>query len=291
MTSSFTQLSDELSEVERQIIAIRLKCEEKVQSEDERCAQVERKREECIEEHKKTVADAVEEYEEQIRGVRERADEQVGRTKQETSEALERARVATEKAVEAETRAKKLERELYKLRRVLDAALLDEEKRTRQVKNETEERVHQRLEDTNNYIRDMARYASEIQNSVVHSVETMHDDHKVSIKDTEVASTQRSRYKELYDTALEHGRGESSREEMEGFKTELVQGWHDDWVGIATVGRQELWTDKLRLEGSAEDPLKPADAACPRPVERARAHVLERERRAEERATSPLARR
>jgi len=289
MTACFTQLNDELAEVERQIIAVRLKCEEKLEVENERCAQVERRREELVQEHEKTLADAVAEYEEQIRGVQERAEEQVGRARQEKQEAMERARVATEKAESDEQRIRDLETELYELRRVFDTVLHNEEAESRDVRNRADHHVHQRLENTNQYIRDMSRYASEIQNGVVHSIEAMHDEQKVSLEVAQSSADERSRFKDLCTASLSHEKRDMTHEEFQGVRTELVQGWYDDWVSIAHSGQPELWTDKIRWEGSAEEPLKPADKFSARPVEHARQLVTERQQLAQDGASRLVA--
>mmetsp|Transcript_137199 Transcript_137199/g.382688 ORF Transcript_137199/g.382688 Transcript_137199/m.382688 type:complete len:291 (+) Transcript_137199:73-945(+) len=281
--STFTELKKELSECERQIIAVRLKSEEKVQKENERCAQVEKTRDDTIEAHNKKVAEMHEEYEQQINNVKLRAEARVNQLAKERQQAEDRARAATEKAEEAEQRVRELEGVLHELRQTLDEKMLEEEERTKQVVQTANLEVNQRLEDASHCIRDTARYASEIQNGVVNSIEVMHDEHKARSRDTELASTQRSRYKELHDAAINHSTRDISHNEFAGIRSELVQGWYDDWVSTTTsAGQRALWTDNLRLEGSAEDPLRPADPTSPRAVERARQHTMERQRLAQE---------
>eukprot|EP00411_Alexandrium_monilatum_P072363 CAMPEP_0175553976 /NCGR_PEP_ID=MMETSP0096-20121207/33621_1 /TAXON_ID=311494 /ORGANISM="Alexandrium monilatum, Strain CCMP3105" /LENGTH=281 /DNA_ID=CAMNT_0016857079 /DNA_START=26 /DNA_END=868 /DNA_ORIENTATION=- len=268
---------EELSEVERQIIAIRLKCEEKVQSENERFEQVKMTREQCIQDYGRTVTERMEEHEQQLQGVHQRMNEQVARARQERQEALDRAQAFTEKAEAAEQRARELEKDFFELRRVLDSIMVNEDKRLNEVQREGDIWMHNRLEDVNDYVRNMARYCSEVRNSVLHSIETMHAGHEGLMAEAEESATQRSRYKDMHAAALNHSGKAMTDEEFHGVRSELSQGWYDDWARhSATFCRQSLWTDALRLEGSMEDPLKPADPTCPRPVESARESVSER---------------
>jgi len=286
--STWTQLCDELSECERQIIAIRLKAEERVHKENERLALVERKRDECITAHRQSIKAAVEDYEQQIANVTGKAEQQTGAVVRAQADAERRTREAAAATEAAEQRTRELEREMLQLRRALDRTLLEEEQRSQEVVCAADMAVKQREEETNRIVQDTARYTSEVQDGAVEQIELMHGEHQGNIRETEERSVQRSRYKELYNAALGHTSRDLSPAEFGDAKADLVRGWYDDWVKTTSnTGQRTTLADGLKLEGMAEQPLSPSDPCRPRSVVRARQRAEELKQRQEQQCMSP----
>lgn len=284
--STWTQLNDELKECERQITAIRLKSQEKVAKEEERLALVEKKRAECVQAHRRNVADATSERDQQLENVRSKAAQQVRLHSEARDRAQERTRAATERAEAAESRQRELEKELLALRRTLDATLLEEERKAEEMKAHTDMEVSAKMAETDAFVCDIARYASEVQNGIVATVEDMHEEHKVQVKQTEDASRARSRYVQLHNTAVAHATREIPTDQLHRTKAELSEDWQNDWVRtVRGQGRRPLWTDNLEALPS---PLRPGDPSSPRPADLARRKAVERQVQDWKRDVGPL---
>mmetsp|Transcript_28005 Transcript_28005/g.63395 ORF Transcript_28005/g.63395 Transcript_28005/m.63395 type:complete len:281 (-) Transcript_28005:74-916(-) len=275
--SSWTQICDELSECERQIVAIRLKTEERLEKENDRFAMVEKKRDECIEEHKRNLADAVEECEQQLANVSDKTEQQLNASIEARKQAELRERTALQKAEAAEQQARELEVEMRQLRSILDKTLEEEDQLSQELIRSSDAEVQRNFQETDRTVQDTARFASELQEGVVDAIEVLHKEHQGHIRETELGSSQRSRYVEMYSAAVNHSTQKVSDEDFLHHKGELVQGWYDDWVKTtSSVGGPSPLVNRLQLDHPPEKPMSPLEATRPRSVERARQRVMDR---------------
>mmetsp|Transcript_57111 Transcript_57111/g.99868 ORF Transcript_57111/g.99868 Transcript_57111/m.99868 type:complete len:328 (-) Transcript_57111:50-1033(-) len=229
--SSWTQVTLTLCSVEKEIGVIRLKADERVAKEAERVKMVARKRQESIDEHLQHVAERDSEYKNQLENIQSMADREITELEFAKDQAVIRIKTAEQCALKAEATAKELEKEVKALYALYDKACVEWEDRLAEVRNTADERVSQKLEESNQLIRDTGIYASEVQAGSLSAVATMEAGTRARIADLDSESLQRSRYRELKDVAISHSHREIPETQFHSAKNSMIQDWHDQWTG------------------------------------------------------------
>jgi len=258
----------EIAEVERQIIAVRLKTEEKVLVEQERLAGVVRRRQELVEAHEARLREAAAEHLQQLQSVESRAAQEIEQAVDVREEAEERGCSANVQAEALEERARRLEKEIDRMSGVLHGTLLDHEHRYDEIRMSSDVRVLARQEETDRIVRDASLYASEIQDDGLLAIQEMHDSSRALAQDAEKGSKERSKFRELCN--LLASKQEIPTDQFHDAKLRVYQEWLDLWMDATSAENTSVLSPR---SSTAQDALTPSSPDRPRSVERARARA------------------
>mmetsp|Transcript_132383 Transcript_132383/g.295126 ORF Transcript_132383/g.295126 Transcript_132383/m.295126 type:complete len:325 (-) Transcript_132383:65-1039(-) len=289
--TSLTQVTQELDECERQIIAIRLKAEEKRGSVVEKVTLVAKRREELLRSHRQRFEDTKKEYEAQLQSIVDNADQEIMNMAQLAEQARARTRAAEAGVREAELKARHVESEVQRLQAAMKSMTARTDMRLRQVYTDCDERVRQIEEDGSIACRDMALHASEVQEGAMETIEHMRTELRVKVEDAEVESVQRSRFQELLAVVegAEHATRAKAASREEPAKSAIkvnesrigvLQAWYDDWVRTnSSLGQRTVkMAYHRRSPACYEGPRGTPSPTCkdrPRSVERERQRAMQ----------------
>mmetsp|Transcript_8436 Transcript_8436/g.24144 ORF Transcript_8436/g.24144 Transcript_8436/m.24144 type:complete len:289 (+) Transcript_8436:116-982(+) len=233
------ELTDELNACERQIVAIRLKAEEKKQAELERLAQVIAKRDECIKAHRSRLDELVEECEQQLASVTSTTEEELAQLAEAKAKADERNRIATARACELDIRTRQLEQQVRRLCTSLDEQQAEQDEKIHDVRALADNTVQRVLEDCSSKVQAAKLHALELQGAALGSIEEMQQHARVRIEDAHGQSKQRSRFQHLVQQISLHKTQDLTAEQLVQAKTELLQAWMDEFVQHASAPTPE----------------------------------------------------
>mmetsp|Transcript_52763 Transcript_52763/g.152100 ORF Transcript_52763/g.152100 Transcript_52763/m.152100 type:complete len:297 (+) Transcript_52763:92-982(+) len=226
-----TALTEQLAACERQIVAIRLKAEEKKLEEEERYKQVCAKREECAASHKEKVDELVSEYGGQLEATVAQAEREIADIHEKRDKALQRSADAQARTAALNAEAKALEREVRSLCGRIDMQEADYERQTLEVQQEADDHVRHLLEDCSSRVLGVSTHAADVQDRTLDSIASLQQEAKSRVISAVDQSRQRSRFENLVVKISQHTSQDLTKEQLVQAKTELLQAWLDDWVG------------------------------------------------------------
>lgn len=273
---SWKVLCQELAECERQLVAVKLKAEEKKEIEYKRLDQVLAKEQEMLDAHEREVQAQRAEFEKAVQGVVSRAEEDVDGIETMMQAADERRKLADSKAEALELQAKELERQIRATNGHLDQAEEVGAQKYEALLQRADDTVREKESHTNLAVRDAALYASEVQDGTMCMMASMQEELQSKITQATAKSQERSRFVQLHHVALEGSKEDQyvSRTELSGRKSKLMQEWLQDWVGQT---HSSAPVSTLQLE-AAPEALKPSSPDLARSVDRARRKAMELQR-------------
>jgi len=252
---------EELTECERQLVAIRLKAEERKVIETKRLQQVVNKRKDMLETQQRLIEETKQESERSLRGIVARAEQEINAASRAREDARRRQDLADEKANAADLQAKELERQMLAL-----SSWCESDRRYSEVKQRADDVVREMEQDTSWLVRNAAMYASEVQENTLNSMAAMQAELQTKIFEAQGKSEERSRFKELHEALLSQPDCDISANEFFNAKAKLLQAWLDDWVSHTHRATPH---STLNLQESPEV-LKPTSPDRARSVDRAR---------------------
>jgi len=229
-----TELANQLAACERQIVAIRLKAEEKKAQEEERYAHVCQKREECVASHRKKVDDLVAEYTQQLEGAVAMADSEIAQLDARRAQVLQQSSDAQARTADLKLQAKALEREVRTLCMRIDGQEADYERQGQELQQEVDEHVHGVLQNCHTQIYDVSTFASEMRDRTLESIASMQVEARALVDGSAEQSKSRSRFEDLVTRISRRHSQDLSAEQLLQAKTELLQAWLDDWARHAS---------------------------------------------------------
>jgi len=263
---TWNQLMEELTECERQLVAVRLKAEEKKVREAKRLEEVLVKRQAMVEVQEKLMQETKEEFETSLQGIVEKAQEDIKEAATAKEEAVRRREVADEKADAADLQAKELERQILALNGWLDTAEAESDRKYSEVRRHADDVVREKEQDTCQLVREAALYASEVQEDTLSMMATMQEELQTKVSEAQSRSEERSRFKALHEALLCQPDQNISADEFFQAKGKLIQAWLDDWVSHT---HKSTPRSTLNLQ-DRPDILKPSSPDRARSVDRAR---------------------
>jgi len=212
-----------------------MKADEKVEKEAERVRMVAARRRELEAKHDELVAERVAEYNTQIDNLNAMANREIAEhtAKKERADArIETARRCSEKA---DDHAKELEKQVKRFYGMLDEANAEAERRLATLRQESDNNVEQKLEESNQLVRDTGLYASDVQAGVINVMSDMEAETRAKIGDLDQVSKSQSRFKELYDMSRTR-KSDIPEAEFKAATGDILEAWHDSWLEVAKSG-------------------------------------------------------
>jgi len=227
--SSWTQLTLKLCEVEKEIGVIRLKADERVLKEAERVKMVAKKQDELIEEHRKHVQERLADYGHRLDNINAMADREIDQHMKEKANADAKIAAAELCAQKAEERSRELEKQVKRLYALYEKACVDHDRRVVALRQQTDERVQSKLEESNRLIHDTGLYATQMQAEGMQYMAELEGSKRSKMRDVEGDTVKRSRFKELYEVTLSHSNTKIPEKEFVAAKSSILQDWHESW--------------------------------------------------------------
>lgn len=259
-----TQLAEELVQVERDIVAIRLKTEEKLEQQREKMVLVRARRKELIAAHKKALAEYQEEHTRALESVCSRARQEIENAQASKEDAIRRRREAELGTTTAEQASRELEHQVKALHQQLDRCKKAQEQRYQEAISAADELVRTKAEDADEAVRRQSILASYIQESSVQTVEDLQAEVRAKSAEFPPMSIERSRFPDLYAVFSKRSGQVISSDEFEKSRIDILEAWHGDFLQTTQALDQHT---KAKLEAQRSATVPPGR---PRSIEGAR---------------------
>mmetsp|Transcript_44990 Transcript_44990/g.97022 ORF Transcript_44990/g.97022 Transcript_44990/m.97022 type:complete len:314 (-) Transcript_44990:68-1009(-) len=270
-------LLGEIAECERQLVAVRLKAEEKREVEAKRLQGVLAKGAEMDGAHRDRMSGIIEEFQKGIAGLLNKRDEALKEAKAKEEEARESCRKAHKRADELDAEALIIEAKMKEVNAKLDALEVANEDRFQRIRASTDRAVARKMEEATERVRDAGLYASEVQEMTIRDLADMEAEMKGNLAQSPYKCAQRSRAKELRQvlSALVSPSDPTApknlcQQDLVRAKAVILQAWLDDWVNHT---HRATPSTAVPLD-SPEPPLRPRTPGRPRSVSFARRRML-----------------
>lgn len=227
--TTWTQLTQEVAQIEKEITEISHKADVRVLKEGERVKMVAQRRAEVLEAHREKMKEKNYEFERRLTAIEGQGNRELAECVREKEEAEARIVAAELAAQKAEERAKELEKQVKELYRMYDKACADHDQRVDGVRVGYEERVQKKIQDSNRLVLDTSLYATQIQSegmSYMQELEALSRRKKLTL---EKEALDRSRYKDLFDVARSSKPVRHKDRGHDPKRMGVIQDWHNSW--------------------------------------------------------------